>query len=172
MGRNFPVKDAFAPPPADRHLGSCATPDHAGDLPLSQPSLRITRLEDGAEEFAFDVWNPAAAAYEPAASFEAAITRVSRLAQDMRELWISRDSKLASLSGPPAPAREGEFAELRVTSQAQRHYDIRSFDQPEWTHFRGYIAQAAERICGEVGYVPPAATIPVPPPPRMQSKSA
>ncbi len=139
---------------------------------MSQPSLRITRLENGAEEFAFDVWNPATAAYEPVASFEAAMTRVSRLAQDMRELWISRDATLATLAGPPAPANDGEFAELRVTSQAQRHYDIRSFDQPEWTHFRGYIAQAAERIAGEVGYVPPAAAIPVPPAPRMQAKSA
>ena len=139
---------------------------------MSQPSLRITRLEDRSGNFAFDVWNPAKAAYEPAPSFEAALTRVSRLAQDMREMWISRDASLAALSGPPLPAAEGEFAELRVTSQAQRHYDIRSFDQPEWAHFRGYIAQAAERICGEVGYVPPAAVIPMPPTPRMQSKSA
>ncbi len=149
---------------------------------MSQPSLRITRLEDTrledtrledrGDQFAFEVWNPALSAYEPAVSFEAAITRVSRLAQDMRELWISRDARLAGLSGPPAPATSAEFAELRVTSQAQRHYDIRSFDQPEWTHFRGYIAQAAERICGEVGYVPPMTAIPVPPPPRMQSKSA
>ncbi len=139
---------------------------------MSQPSLRITRLEDGAAEFTFDVWNPSTAAYEPARSLEAAVARVSRLAQDMRELWISRDSRLATLSGPPQPANDDhEFAELRVTSQAQRHYDIRSFDAPEWTHFNGYIAQAAERICGEVGYVPPAAVIPVPPAPRMQSKS-
>ncbi len=127
---------------------------------MSQPSLRITRLEDGAAEFTFDVWNPSTAAYEPARSLEAAVARVSRLAQDMRELWISRDSRLATLSGPPQPANDDhEFAELR------------SFDAPEWTHFNGYIAQAAERICGEVGYVPPAAVIPVPPAPRMQSKS-
>ncbi len=139
---------------------------------MSQPSLRITRQEDRSGVFTFDVWNPTKAAYEPAPSFEAAMTQVSRLAQDMRELWISRDTALSTLSGPPMPATDAEFAELRVTAQAQRHYDIRSFDQPDWTHFRGYIAQAAERICGEVGYVPPSAVIPTPPTPRLQSKSA
>jgi hypothetical protein len=129
---------------------------------VSQPSLRITHV-DGNEppgDYLFEVWNPVSATYESCASFEAGLERVGRLAQDMREMWISKDPALATLSPPPPVTGNAEFAELRVTAQAQRHYDIRSFDAPDWAHFRGYISQAGERICAEVGFVVAPVTAP------------
>ncbi len=98
--------------------------------------------------------------------------RVQRIAQAVREMWVSKDPALQTLNSPPPPVDGTEFAELRVTAQAQRSYDIRSFDSPEWTHFRGYISQAAERISGEVGFVLAPSLIPAPPTPRAQAKSA
>jgi hypothetical protein len=129
---------------------------------VSQPSLRITHVEGNSPvgDFVFDVWNPAEARYEACASFEQGLERVGKLAHDMREMWIGKDPALAGLAPPPPVTGDAEFAELRVTSQAQRHYDIRSFDAPDWAHFRGYIAQAGERICAEVGYVVPPVKAP------------
>jgi hypothetical protein len=136
--------------------------------------LRITHFEarDPPRDFAFDVWNPLEGAYESAFSFEDAMKRVQDLAHVMREMWVSKDSTLGTLQGPPAPVSGAEFAEFRITALAQRSYDIRSFDSPEWTHFRGYISQAAERISGEVGFVLAPALVPAPPAQRMQAKSA
>ncbi len=141
---------------------------------MSQPSLRITHFEARVppEDYVFEVWNPMVAAYESAATFETAMERVQRLAQAVREMWVSKDDRLNSLPSPPPPVDGAEFAEFRVTAQAQRSYDIRSFDSPEWSHFRGYISQAAERISGEVGFVLAPSLIPAPPSPRMQAKSA
>ncbi len=141
---------------------------------MSQPSLRITHFEARLPplDYVFEVWNPLEAEYETAPSFEAAMDRVQRLAQVVREMWVSKDAALGALDGPPAPVEGAEFAEFRVTAQAQRSYDIRSFDSPEWSHFRGYISQAAERISGEVGFVLAPSLIPAPPAPRMQAKSA
>ncbi len=141
---------------------------------MSQPSLRITHFESRVPpaDYVFEVWNPLEDRYEPAASFEGAMERVQRLAQAVREMWVSKDEALSALNSPPPPQDGAEFAEFRVTAQAQRSYDIRSFDSPEWTHFRGYISQAAERISGEVGFVLAPSLIPAPPVPRMQAKSA
>lgn len=141
---------------------------------MSQPSLRITHFEARTPpaDYVFEVWNPMQGKYEPIPSFEQAMDHVQRLAHDVREMWISKDERLASLPSPPPPVEGAEFAEFRVTAQAQRSYDIRSFDSPEWTHFRGYISQAAERISGEVGFVLAPSLIPAPPAPRMQAKSA
>jgi hypothetical protein len=141
---------------------------------VSQPSLRITHFEARLPpaDYVFDVWNPLENAYEPAATFEDAMERVQRIAQAVREMWVSKDEALGTLNSPPPPVEGAEFAELRVTAQAQRSYDIRSFDSPEWTHFRGYISQAAERISGEVGFVLAPSLIPAPPAPRAQAKSA
>lgn len=141
---------------------------------MSQPSLKITHYEkrQPPADFVFEVWNPAEARYEQLASLEDAMERVQRLAQTVRELWVSKDETLAAMASPPPGTANTEFAELRITAQAQRHYDIRSFDSPEWTHFRGYISQAAERICGEVGYVLAPALVPSPPKARLQAKSA
>ncbi len=108
------------------------------------------------------------------------VSRVAAIAQDhpfrgapaAGGLWVSKDEALGTLNSPPPPVEGAEFAELRVTAQAQRSYDIRSFDSPEWTHFRGYISQAAERISGEVGFVLAPSLIPAPPAPRAQAKSA
>ncbi len=129
---------------------------------MSQPSLRITHIEGSTPEgdYVFEVWSPVAAAYVPCASFEDGLALVGKLAHDMRDMWVNKDSTLASLTSPPPVTGDAEFAELRVTSQAQRHYDIRSFDQPEWAHFRGYISQAGERICAEVGFVVTPVTAP------------
>ena len=141
---------------------------------MSQPSLRITHFEARVppSDYAFDVWNPLESTYEPAASFEAGMERVQRIAQAVREMWVSKDAALDTLDGPPAPVPDAEFAEFRITAQAQRSYDIRSFDSPEWSHFRGYISQAAERISGEVGFVLAPSLVPAPPAQRMQARSA
>ncbi len=141
---------------------------------MSQPSLRITYHEarPAHENYVFDVWNPLSASYESAPNFEAAMAHVQRLAQTVHDLWVARDEQLARLPGPPPPVDGAEFAEFKVTAQAQRHYDIRSFDSPEWTHFRGYMSQAAEHISGEVGYVLAPSPIPRPPAHRLQAKSA
>ncbi len=141
---------------------------------MSQPSLRITHFEARKPplDYVFEVWNPLDGSYEAAASFEAAMERVQRLASTVREMWVSKDPVLLTLNSPPAPVEGAEFAEFRVTAQAQRSYDIRSFDSPEWSHFRGYISQAAERISGEVGFVLAPSLIPAPPAPRVQAKSA
>ncbi len=141
---------------------------------MSQPSLRITHFEARLPpaDYVFEVWNPLESTYETATTFEAAMDRVQRLAQVVREMWVSKDPALDGLDGPPTPVDGAEFAEFRVTAQAQRSYDIRSFDSPDWAHFRGYISQAAERISGEVGFVLAPSLIPAPPAPRMQAKSA
>ncbi len=141
---------------------------------MSQPSLRITHFEtrEPPRDYVFDVWNPMSGAYENVATFEDGMDRVQHLAHAVREMWVSQDSGLAALNGPPDPTSDAEFAEFRITAQAQRSYDIRSFDSPQWTHFRGYISQAAERISGEVGFVLAPALVPAPPAPRMQAKSA
>ncbi len=141
---------------------------------MSQPSLRITHFEarQPPADYAFDVWDPIAGAYEPVATFEDGMERVQRLAQGVRELWVSKDATLDTLNGPPPPEPGAEFAEFRITAQAQRSYDIRSFDSPEWSHFRGYISQAAERISGEVGFVLAPSLKPAPPAQRLQAKSA
>ncbi len=140
---------------------------------MSQPSLRITHHESRRPpaDYVFEVWNPLENSYESAASFEGAMERVQRLAQTVREMWVCKDATLDSLHSPPPPEEGAEFAEFRVTARAQRSYDIRSFDSPEWTHFRGYISQAAERISSEVGFVLAPSLIPAPPAPRVQAKS-
>ncbi len=141
---------------------------------MSQPSLRITRFEQRRPpaDYVFEVWNPMAAAYEIQPSFEAGMDHVQRLAHDVHELWVSKDPALLALPSPPVPVDGAEFAEFRITAQAQRSYDIRSFNSPEWSHFRGYISQAAERISGEVGFVLAPSLIPAPPAQRLQAKSA
>ncbi len=141
---------------------------------MSQPSLRVTHFETRVPpaDYVFEVWNPLKNTYEPVGTFEDAMERVQRLAQAVREMWVSKDPTLATLNSPPAPVSGTEFAEFRITAQAQRSYDIRSFDSPEWSHFRGYISQAAERISGEVGFVLAPSLIPAPPAQRMQAKSA
>ena len=141
---------------------------------MSQPSLRITHFEAQTPpaDYVFDVWNPLENAYERITTFEQGMERVQRIAQAVREMWVSKDDRLAALNSPPAPVPGEEFAEFRVTAQAQRSYDIRSFDSPEWSHFRGYISQAAERISGEVGFVLAPSLIPAPPAQRTQAKSA
>ena len=141
---------------------------------MSQPSLRITHFEADAPpaDYVFDVWNPLEDTYERQPSFEAGMERVQRLAQAVREMWVSKDPALTTLNSPPPPVPGTEFAEVRITAQAQRSYDIRSFDSPEWSFFRGYISQAAERISGEVGFVLAPSLKPAPPAQRVQAKSA
>ncbi len=141
---------------------------------MSQPSLRITHFEARTPpgDYVFDVWNPLLESYEPVETFEDGLERVNRLAQAVREMWVNKDAALMTLKSPPPPVEGAEFAELKITAQAQRSYDIRSFDSPEWSHFRGYISQAAERISGEVGFVLAPSLVPAPPAPRMQAKSA
>ena len=141
---------------------------------MSHPSLRITHFEDRAApaDFAFEVWNPQSAIYEPVASLALALERVGRLAQEIHEMWVAKDPALAATQDPPDVTDGSEFAELRVSAQANRHYDVRSFDDTGWRHFTGYISQAAAHICGEVGYASPVLAAPDQPPLRPQSRTA
>ena len=141
---------------------------------MSHPSLRITHFEDRdpPADFAFEVWNPRTAAYEAYPALDPALDRVGRLAGEIHELWVAKDPALAGLHDPPDVDDASEFAELRVSAQANRHYDVRSFDNTGWRHFAGYISQAAAHICGEVGYASPVLAAPAQPALRPQSRTA
>ena len=141
---------------------------------MSHPSLRITHFEDRAApaDFTFEVWNPRSAAYEPLPGLDLALERVGRLAQEIHEMWVAKDPALVAMRDPPDIIDGSEFAELRVSAQANRHYDVRSFDNTGWSHFTGYISQAAAHICGEVGYASPVLAAPEQPPLRPQSRTA
>ncbi len=140
---------------------------------MSHPGLKITHFEDrsGPDDYVFEVWDPQRAAYERHPGLDAALERVGQLAQQVHEMWVAKDPALGTLRDPPSVADDTEFAELRVSAQANRHYDVRSFDNTEWTHFIGYISQAAAYISGEVGYVIPVQAVPVQPPARTQSRT-
>ena len=121
---------------------------------MSHATLRITRDDDATgDDYRFDVWDPVQARYERLATLEEASARLQALASAVRELWIAHAPELDTLREPPDEDGDDEFAELRVTAQANRHYDVRSFDSPGWTHFAGYLDQVLAHICGEVGYV-------------------
>ena len=121
---------------------------------MSHATLRITRRDDATDDgYRFDVWDPMQACYEPMATLEDASRRLQALATAVRELWVARAPELDTLREPPDEDGDEEFAELRVTAQANRHYDVRSFDSPGWTHFAGYLDQVLAHVCGEVGYV-------------------
>ncbi len=129
---------------------------------MSHATLRMTRIEDGGTEpYRFEVWDPVAGRHEACATLEQASARLQATAAAVRELWVAQDPRLQHLHEAPLAGSDEEFAELRVTAQANRHYDVRSFDSPDWVLCPGYLDQALAHVCGEVGYVLESAVRPV-----------
>ncbi len=108
------------------------------------------------QDIGFEVWNPVAGVYEPAESMPEALKRLDALAETVREMWLRQDPAEANLmDAPDAPANnEIEWAEFRVGAQANRTFEMRRFDAPDWVKVRGGKAQAVEAVCQEVGYLP------------------
>lgn len=123
---------------------------------MSRPSLKITRQDDReSPEFLFEVWNPISASYEAMASLGDGLNRVTALAEQVRVMWVQQDPARSSLRDPPDPAEDNdtEWAEFRVSAQANRVHETRNFDQPTWKKAMSRTA-AIETTCNEVGYVP------------------
>ena len=123
---------------------------------MSRPSLKITRHDDRKPplDVSFEVWNPISASYEPVASLDHGLRRQSELAEKVRVMWVQKNQARSSLKDAPDPT-EGdntEWAEFRVSAQANRVYETRNFDQPGWKKAMNRTA-AIETICNEVGYV-------------------
>lgn len=125
------------------------------DCTMSRPSLKISRHDNRPppNHIAFEVWNPITAIYEPVASLDAGLFRVGELVEQVRVMWVQRDPAVASLKDAPDPAEDddGEWAEMRVSAQANRVYETRSFDQTAWKKAMSRSA-VIETICNEVGY--------------------
>jgi hypothetical protein len=125
---------------------------------VSRPSLKITRHDDRDPpgDVSFEVWNPITVSYEPMVSLDDGLNRVTELAEQVRVMWVQHDPARTSLKDAPDPAEDDdtEWAELRVSAQANRVYETRNFDQIGWKKAMSRSA-AVETICNEVGYVPP-----------------
>ena len=125
---------------------------------MSRPSLKITRHDDRQPpgDVTFEVWDPIAARYEPMAALDDGLFRLDDLAERVRLMWIQHDPARTSLKDAPDPADDddSEWAELRVSSHANRVYETRNFDQKGWKKAMSRSV-AVETICNEVGYVPP-----------------
>jgi hypothetical protein len=118
--------------------------------------LKITRHDDRQTpgEVSFEVWNPLTGIYEPMVSLDDGLNRVTDLAEQVRVMWIQRDPARTSLKDAPDPDEDDtEWAELRVSAQAIRVYETRTFDQHGWRKAAGRTG-AVETICNEVGYIP------------------
>lgn len=122
---------------------------------MSRPSLKITRHDDRPppEGITFEVWNPITAVYEPVPTLDDGLFRVGELAEQVRVMWVQRDPVVASLQDTPDPVEDddSEWAELRVSGQANRVYETRNFDQTEWKKAMSRSA-AIDTICNEVGF--------------------
>jgi hypothetical protein len=124
---------------------------------VSRPSLKITRHDDRQPpgDVGFEVWNPITASYEPMASLDAGLCRLSDLAEFLWLMWLRNEPEQTSLKDAPNPAEDDtEWAELRVHVQAIRVYETRSCNQHVWTWVMNQSA-AVETISNEVRYVPP-----------------
>ena len=123
---------------------------------MSRPSLKITRHDDRKPplDVAFEVWNPIVGSYEQMASLDHGLKRQSELAEKVRMMWVQQDPARLSLKDVPDPSDDDdtEWAEFRVSAQANRVYETRNFDQPGWKKAMNRTA-AIETICNEVGYV-------------------
>ncbi len=125
---------------------------------MSRPSLRITRYDDRQPpgDVSFEVWNPISARYEPESSLDAGLYRLDVLVEQVWLMWLHNDPAQASFKDAPDPAEDddSEWAELRVSAEADRVYETRTFYQHGWTTAMSRSA-AIQRTCNEIGYVPP-----------------
>ena len=125
---------------------------------MSRPSLKIIRHDDRQPpgDVGFEVWNPMAGIYEPMVSLTVGLFRMEELAARLWIMWVQQNPARTSLKDAPDPPKDGdsEWAELRVSAQANHLYETRTFDRHGWTTAMSRTA-AVETICNEVGYVPP-----------------
>jgi hypothetical protein len=125
---------------------------------MSRASLRITRHDDQdlPEQIVFEVWNPLAGAYEPMDTLDTGLFRLADLVEQVRIMWVQHDPRRESLKEAPDPPENGdiEWAELRVSAQANREHETRNFDQPGWKKAASR-ADAIRTTCNEIGYIPP-----------------
>jgi hypothetical protein len=125
---------------------------------MSRPSLRITRRDDQdpPEQIVFEVWNPLAGVYEPIPTLDTGLFRLAELVEQVRVMRVRHDPRRESLKEAPDPAEsdDSEWAELRVSAQADRVYETRNFDQPAWEKATSR-ADALRTTCDEIGYIPP-----------------
>jgi hypothetical protein len=60
---------------------------------VSRPSLKIARHDDRQppRDVSFEVWNPIIAGYEPMASLDDGLNRVTEFAEQVRVTWVQHD---------------------------------------------------------------------------------
>ena len=125
---------------------------------VSRPSLKIIRHDDREppEDVTFEVWNPITANSEQMTSLNDGLLRLDELAERVRLMWVRLDRARAYLKDAPDSAEDDhrEWAEFRVSVQANRVYETRNFDQRAWKKAMSGSA-AVETTCNELGYVPP-----------------
>lgn len=129
-----------------------------GTIPtMSRPSLKIARHDDRElpGDVSFEVWNPITSSYEPMASLDDGLNRVTELAEQVRVMWVQHDPARTSLKDAPDPDEDddSEWGELRVNAWTNGLYETRNFDQHGWKKAANRSG-AVETICNEVGYVP------------------
>lgn len=124
---------------------------------MSRPALRITRNDphEGTPDFVFEVWDPYTAAYRRQASLDAALADVDSLVGRIRQSWVDK-TVLKDLVEVPDPDLddEREWAEFRVSAQANRVHETRNWDARHWRKAMAGRAGAVETTCNEVGYQP------------------
>ena len=71
-------------------------------------------------------------------------------------MWVQQNPARSSLTDVPDPSDDDdtEWAEFRVSAQANRVYETRNLDQTGWKKAMNRTAGTIETICNEVGYVP------------------
>lgn len=124
---------------------------------MIRPSLRIMRYDQRPPpaDVSLSVWNPITGSFEPMASLDHGLRRQSELADKVRMMWVQQDPARSSLRDAPDPSDDDdtEWAEFRVSAQANQMYETRNLDQPGLKKAMNRTA-AIETTCNEVGYVP------------------
>lgn len=126
---------------------------------MSRPALRITRHDPQAADpaaaarFVFEVWDPYMAAYRAHPSLDSALAEVDALLARIRQGWVDRRA-LDGLADVPEPgaADDSEWAEFRVSAQANRVHETRNWDVRHWRKAMAGREGALETTCNEVGY--------------------
>lgn len=123
---------------------------------MSRPALRIIRhdADNGSARFDFEVWNPWTAVYESHANLPAALHQVDALLDRVRQAWVNQDPVQSTLRDVPDPElpEDLEWAEFRVSAQANKVHETRNFDVLHWRKAMGGRTGAVETTCNEVGF--------------------
>lgn len=121
---------------------------------LVRPSLRLSVRAEAppGHRVTSEIWNPFVRAYQPVASVEEGVQRVSELADLIGRMWTRQHPKLALLEDVPEPdlIERARWAELRINPTIQRGCDTRQDDHPTWEQAVGLV-QATATICERVG---------------------